>query len=110
MTDYDDLYNTVCTFAVHNALFSVYKFPYIQSILATHTHRELKMVKSQANSGIWIGSHVTMTVGIPNTQVSPSRGRRITVALKVVLSARSDKMMVEHVVQLRMVLIILTCV
>ena len=67
------------------------------------------MVKSQANT-VAFGLAATMTVGIPNTQVSPSRGRRITVALKVVLSARGDKMMVEHAVQLKTVLINMSCV
>ena len=42
------------------------------------------MVKSQANT-VAFGLAATTTVGIPNTQVSPRRGRSITVALKVVL-------------------------
>ena len=62
------------------------------------------MVKSQANT-VAFGLAATITVGIPNTQVSPSRGRRITVALKVVLLARSDKIMAEHTISFRMLLI-----
>ena len=57
------------------------------------------MVKSQANT-LAFGFAATTTARIPNTQVSHSRGRRITLALKVVLSARSDKMMVERMVRL----------
>ena len=45
------------------------------------TCRELKMVKNQANTAA-----LRLTVRIPNTHVSPRRGRRITVATKVVLS------------------------
>ena len=48
------------------------------------------MVKSQANT-LAFGFAATTTARIPNTQVSHSRGRRITLALKVVLSVRSDK-------------------
>ena len=63
------------------------------------------MVKSQANT-VAFGLAATTTVGIPNTQVSPSRGRSIMVALKVVLLARSDKIMAEHTISLRMPLIV----
>ena len=78
------MYNTVCTFAWQEYDGSSYCLDHAL------TWREFKMVKSQANT-VAFGLAATITVGIPNTQVSPSRGRSITVALKVVLLARSDK-------------------
>jgi len=44
----------------------------------TQTWVELQMVKSQANTVV-----LRSMVRIPNTQVSPSRGRRMIVAFKV---------------------------
>ena len=55
-----------------------------------HTWIELQMVNSHANTVV-----LRSTVRIPNTQVSPSMGRRITVAFKVALLARGNKVHVE---------------
>ena len=55
-----------------------------------HTWMELQMVKSHANIVV-----LRSMVRIPNTQVSPSKGRRITVAFKVALLARGNKVHVR---------------
>ena len=51
---------------------------------------ELQMVNSHANTVV-----LRSMVKIPNTQLSPSKGRRITVAFKVALLARGNKAHVE---------------
>ena len=48
------------------------------------TWRELKMVKSQAKTMVF-----SLTANSPNTQVSPSRGSRITDAFTIELSGKS---------------------
>ena len=48
--------------------------------LSAQTWVELKMVNSHANTVV-----LRSMVRTPNTQVSPSKGRRMTAALKVVL-------------------------
>jgi len=52
----------------------------IYFVHCAQTWVELQMVKSQANTVV-----LRSMVRIPNTQVSPSRGRRMTVAFNVVL-------------------------
>ena len=51
---------------------TVHTVPPVQTV---HTCRELKTVKSQANTAV-----LSLIANSPNTQVSPSRGRRITEA------------------------------
>ena len=75
----------MCNHFTSNYVFHTHPDACLQQ--CTQTCIELKMVNSHANTVV-----LRSMVRIPNTQVSPSKGRRITVALKVALLTEMYKL------------------